>query len=343
MQSGRDNIPIIRGSHKWLVTGVAGFIGSNLLEELLNQNQIVIGVDNFSTGFKRNLEAVREAVGSEKWKNFKFHEGDTCQAEDMTGLAEGCDFVLHQAALGSVPRSIKNPMASHQANVTGFLSVLDAARKNKIKKFVFASSSSIYGSSPELPKHEDRIGEPLSPYASTKLVNEIYAEVFFKTYQLPYVGLRYFNVFGKHQSPEGEYAAVIPRWIQAAIQGLPITINGDGETSRDFCYIKNAVQANIRAALAPASSNNKMYNVAFGEQNTLNKLLDTIVAALRDFGIDGTISEIVRENLRPGDIRHSLADITRARELLGYQPSHNLFGGIHELVQQISPDQGHKI
>jgi UDP-N-acetylglucosamine 4-epimerase len=329
----QKQMPLIGQSKKWLITGVAGFIGSNLLEELLNQDQEVIGVDNLSTGFESNLVAVKSKVGTERWKRFQFHLEDICNEKKMSELAAGCHYILHQAALGSIPRSIANPMATHHANVTGFVSILNAARTNNIKKVVFASSSSVYGSSPDLPKLESNIGEPLSPYAGTKLMNEIYAEIFFKTYKLPYIGLRYFNVFGPRQSPAGEYAAVIPRWIHAAANGQTVTVNGDGETSRDFCYIDNAVQANIRAALAPATGDNKVFNVACGAQNTLNTLLETIMSALKGCGIDVSKSKIIRREFRQGDIRHSLADISSARNLLGYEPTHDLFSGVTELIK----------
>lgn len=329
----RERFPVIETSKCWLLTGVAGFIGSNLLEELLHQNQTVVGIDNFSTGFRSNLDYVKKAVGDEKWARFTFHEMDIVDTEKVKKVTAGCDYVLHQAALGSVPRSIKDPLNTHRSNVTGFLSVLDAARINNVKKFVFASSSSVYGDHPDLPKKEPYIGMPLSPYAGTKLMDEIYAEIFFKSYQLPYIGLRYFNVFGKRQSPSGDYAAVIPKWINASISGEDIVINGDGETSRDFCFIDNAVQANLLAALVSPVGDNTIYNIAYGERNTLNTLYDAIAKSLAKRGFDGRKSKILRSDFRQGDIRHSEADISKAKKLLQYAPKYDLFSGIEEAVE----------
>ena len=337
MDFDSEHMPVLTSQSKWLLTGVAGFIGSNILEELLRQDQKVVGVDNFSTGFKSNLDSVKEAVGEKKWKNFTLHEMDIIEDDKLKKVSVGCEYVLHQAALGSVPRSIKDPLNSHHSNVTGFLSVLDAARINKVKKMVFASSSSVYGDNPKLPKQEDSIGKPLSPYAGTKLIDEIYADIFARTYQLPFIGLRYFNVFGKRQSPNGEYAAVIPRWINEAILGKEVTIHGDGETSRDFCYIKNAVQANLLAAIAKPDADNRFYNVAFGERNTLKKLHEVIVKALEQREINVQRSVLTFGPFRSGDIRHSLADISKAKEKLGYNPKFDLCSGIdHSISWYIS-------
>jgi UDP-N-acetylglucosamine 4-epimerase len=327
-----ESMPVLDSQNRWLLTGVAGFIGSNILEELLRQNQIVVGIDNFSTGFRANLDSVKEAVGEKKWKNFTLYEMDIVEDEKLKNVTAGADFVLHQAALGSVPRSIKDPLNTHRSNVTGFLSVLDAARFNNVKKIVFASSSSVYGDNPNLPKQENSIGNPLSPYAGTKLIDEIYADIFSRTYQLPFIGLRYFNVFGKRQSPFGEYAAVIPKWINAAILGQEITIHGDGETSRDFCYIKNAVQANLLAAISKQDADNHFYNVAYGERNTLKTLHATIIKALDQQKIAVKKSSLTYGPFRSGDIRHSLADISKAREKIGYRPQFDLGSGIDQSI-----------
>ncbi|HFM0522430.1 TPA: NAD-dependent epimerase/dehydratase family protein, partial [Escherichia coli] len=251
---------------KWLVTGVAGFIGSNLLEELLSLNQIVIGLDNFSTGFQHNLDEVQSLVTEEQWNNFIFIKGDICNFDTCTHAVKGVDYVLHQAALGSVPRSIENPLATNDANITGFLNILQASKNENVKSFTYAASSSTYGDHPALPKVEENIGNPLSPYAVTKYVNELYAGVYSKVYDFKTIGLRYFNVFGRRQNPNGAYAAVIPKWIGAALNSEDIIINGDGETSRDFCYIDNVVQMNILAATAKEEHKDNIYNVAVGDR-----------------------------------------------------------------------------
>ncbi|RJE69327.1 Vi polysaccharide biosynthesis protein VipB/TviC, partial [Acinetobacter sp. JS678] len=266
----------------WLITGVAGFIGSNLLETLLKLNQKVIGLDNFATGHQYNLDEVEGLVTSEQWKNFTFYNGDIRNLEDCQKVCTNVDYVLHQAALGSVPRSIADPILTNSANITGFLNMLVAARDAKVKSFTYAASSSTYGDHPALPKVEENIGNPLSPYAVTKYVNELYAEVFARTYNFKAIGLRYFNVFGKRQDPNGAYAAVIPKWTAAMIQGDDVFINGDGETSRDFCYIENTVQANILAAVAKDEAKNQVYNVAVGDRTTLNDLYKAIKAALKE-------------------------------------------------------------
>ena len=313
----------------WLVTGVAGFIGSNLLESLLNLDQKVIGLDNFITGHQHNLDEVRELVGEEKWKNFRFIEGDITDLDTCHKACSGVDYVLHQAALGSVPRSIEDPILYHHNNDTGFVNMLIAARDAKVKRFVFAASSSTYGDHPTLPKVEDKIGKPLSPYAATKYINEIYADVFARCYGIPYIGLRYFNVFGKRQDPNGAYAAVIPKWIASMIEAKPVVINGDGETSRDFCFIENNVQANILAAMAEnPDAVNQVYNIAVGDSTTLNdlfKLLQEELSVVSGVAQEGTP---VYQDFRQGDIQHSLADISKARRLLGYEPKHGVREGL---------------
>ena len=264
-------------SHHWLITGVSGFIGSNLLESLLLSNQIVTGIDNFSTGRRSNLEQVKNKVSTRKWNNFTFIEGDICNLDDCKAATDNVDFVLHQAALGSVPRSIKDPINTNSSNINGFLNILVASKEANVKSFTYAASSSTYGDHPDLPKKEDNIGSPLSPYAVTKYVNELYADVFFKNYGFNSIGLRYFNVFGKMQDPEGPYAAVIPKWIEAMINNKNININGDGKTSRDFCYVENVVQANLLAATMRSKNGlNQIYNVALGDRNDLNSLFNII-------------------------------------------------------------------
>jgi UDP-N-acetylglucosamine 4-epimerase len=319
------------GSRRWLVTGVAGFIGSHLLEHLLRLGQQVVGLDNFSTGRESNLDDVRERVGAGAWSGFQLIRGDLLDLEACRAACAGVQIVLHQAALGSVPRSLADPLATHAANVTGFLHMLCAARDARVARFVYAASSSTYGDEPNLPKVEDRIGRPLSPYAATKLFDEIYADVFGRCYAMPAVGLRYFNVFGPRQDPDGPYAAVIPRWAAAMIAGEPCRINGDGETSRDFCYIANAVQANLRAALAedPAALG-QVYNVAVGGRTTLLSLHALLGAALQAQRPGLAIAPPRHGEFRAGDVRHSEADIGKARRLLGYEPSHDVRAGLAE-------------
>ena len=316
----------------WLVTGAAGFIGSNLAEHLLRLGQRVVGLDDFSTGHRRNLDdALEGAGGAGEWR---FVEGSVCDAACCRDACAGVDYVLHQAALGSVPRSIADPVATHAANVDGFLTLLVAARDARVRRFVYAASSSTYGSDPGLPKVEDRIGEPLSPYAVTKRVNELYASVFARVYGVEAMGLRYFNVFGRRQDPAGAYAAVIPAWIGNLLAGRPCRIHGDGETSRDFCYVDNVVQANLLAATAPAPPDGaRVYNVAYGERNTLNTLFALIRDGLAAAGVPG-VRDAVPEygDFRPGDVRHSLADVTRARSELGYAPTHDLRAGLAEAL-----------
>jgi len=314
--------------HTWLITGVAGFIGSNLLETLLKLNQRVVGLDNFATGHQRNLDEVQSLVTPTQWTNFSFINGDIRNLSDCQKSCECVDYVLHQAALGSVPRSVADPIATNATNISGFLNMLVAARDAAVKRFVYAASSSTYGDHPALPKVEDNIGKPLSPYAVTKYVNELYADVFGKTYGLQSIGLRYFNVFGPRQDPEGAYAAVIPKWISSMIKNEPIYINGDGETSRDFCFVNNAVQANLLAATTPnLDAVNQVYNVAVGDRTTLNELFALIRDNLAVHGISADIKPVYRD-FRAGDVRHSLADIGRAANFLGYSPTQCLNQGL---------------
>lgn len=318
-------------SRRWLVTGAAGFIGSNLIEALLKADQEVVGLDNFSTGHRRNLDEVQALVPEKFERNFRFIEGDIRDRKTCEAAVGGIDIVLHQAALGSVPRSIEDPLTSHDTNVTGFLNMLDAARRTGVGRFIYAASSSTYGDEPNLPKREDRIGNPLSPYAVTKLANEIYASVYAGTYGFRVTGLRYFNVFGPRQDPNGAYAAVIPKWTAAMLCNQPVTINGDGETSRDFCFVGNAVQANIRAALAPDEVQGQVFNVAVGDRTTLNELFALIREGLRKHQVDYALAP-VKSVFRPGDVRHSLADIGKAERLLGYEPTHRIEDGLREAL-----------
>ena len=312
----------------WLVTGVAGFIGSNLLEALLKLNQRVVGLDNFSTGHQHNFDEVQSLVMSEQWANFRFIEGDICNLADCHKACQGVDYVLHQAALGSVPRSIADPITTNANNIDGFLNMLVAARDANVQRFVYAASSSTYGDHPDLPKVEPIIGKPLSPYAVTKLVNELYADVFARTYGFNTIGLRYFNIFGKRQDPDGAYAAVIPKWTAALIHGDEVFVNGDGETSRDFCFIDNAVQVNLLAATAiNAAALNQVYNVALGERTSLNDLYKLIAASLaKHCQLPGP--KLSYRDFRAGDVRHSLADISKAQTLLGYAPTMKVGAGV---------------
>jgi UDP-N-acetylglucosamine 4-epimerase len=304
-----------------------------LLEALLRARQWVVSLDNFATGHRRNLEQVRAAVGEGAWERHRFIEGDIADIEVCRRACEGVDLVLHQAALGSVPRSIKDPLLTHRANATGFLNMLVAAKEAGVSRFVYAASSSTYGDSPTLPKIEDVIGRPLSPYAVTKYLNELYADVFGRCYQLPTIGLRYFNVFGARQDPEGAYAAVIPRWVAAMMGGRPCVINGDGQTSRDFCYIENVVLANLLAALTQDSrAVGQVYNVAAGQRTTLLELHELLASALRERRPGLVVSSPAFADFRAGDVRHSLADISKARTLLGYEPMHDVRAGLREAV-----------
>lgn len=320
---------LLNTRHRWLVTGAAGFIGSHLVETLLTLDQEVVGLDNFATGKPANLEALREALTGDQWNSFRFVEGDIRDIETCHAACDGVDYVLHQAALGSVPRSIADPVLSNQANVDGFLNMLVAARDAKVSRFVYAASSSTYGDHTELPKVEDRIGNPLSPYAVTKYVNELYADVFASAYGMNTIGLRYFNVFGPRQDPQGAYAAVIPRWFEALRQHTAPRINGDGETSRDFCFIDNTVQANLLAATTQnTEAVNQVYNVAVGGRTSLNQLFSAIRELLAEG--DPAVAAIDAEygDFREGDVRHSQADISKAESLLGYSPTHTVSEGL---------------
>ncbi len=312
---------------KWLVTGCAGFIGSNLLEALLKLDQTVVGLDNFATGHQRNLDEVRDSVEPAQWARFTFIEGDIRDLEACQKATQGVDYVLHQAALGSVPRSLNDPITTNAVNISGSLNMLVAARDAKVKTFVYAASSSTYGDHPALPKVEDQIGKPLSPYAVTKYVNELYADVFARSYGFRSVGLRYFNVFGKRQDPDGAYAAVIPKWTAAMIGGEDVNINGDGETSRDFCFVDNAVQANLLAALAPEEGINQVYNVAYSGRTTLTQLYGFLAQTLATQGVQYD-KKPVYVDFRAGDVRHSQADIGKASKLLGYQPAFDILRGL---------------
>lgn len=333
MQIEQTRKQLSESPRTWLITGVAGFIGSNLLEELLKLDQTVVGLDNFATGHRRNLDQVRELVSPEQWVRFRFVEGDIRKLDDCNAACEGVDYVLHQAALGSVPRSLADPITTNRANIDGFLNMLVAARNAEVKRFVYAASSSTYGDHPGLPKIEDRIGKPLSPYAVTKLVNEQYADVFYRTYGLETIGLRYFNIFGARQDPEGAYAAVVPKWTSAMINNDTVWINGDGETSRDFCYIANTVQANLLSATTEnPDAVNQVYNVAVGDRTTLNTLFEAIRATLepRFPHLEGF--EPSYRDFRPGDVRHSLADVSKAETLLGYRATHRIQDGLAEAM-----------
>jgi UDP-N-acetylglucosamine 4-epimerase len=313
----------------WLVTGVAGFIGSNLLETLLRLDQHVIGLDNFSAGKLANLDEVAKLVGPERWAQFRFLEADVKDLETCQAACSGVDYVLHQAALGSVPLSMAEPLASHESNVTGFLNMLLAARQAKVRQFVYASSCAIYGDDPNLPIVETKSGKPLSPYAATKAINEVYATAFARAYGFSSIGLRYFNIFGPRQDPDGAYAAVIPKWIAALLKHEPVRINGDGETSRDFCFVADVVQANLLAATnTNAEALNEAYNVALGERTTLNELFDLLQKSLRRQDPSLPEQKPIYQDFRAGDVRHSLADISKAQRLLGYAPTHRIGQGL---------------
>ncbi len=313
----------------WLVTGAAGFIGSHLTETLLTLGQRVVGLDNFATGHRHNLAAVQASVGEAGWARMRFIEGDIRNLADCQAACAGVQVVLHQAALGSVPRSIADPITTNAANITGFLNMLVAARDAGVQRFVYAASSSTYGDHPGLPKVEDTIGRPLSPYAVTKYVNELYADVFARTYGMQSVGLRYFNVFGPRQDPNGAYAAVIPKWAAAILAGETVYINGDGQTSRDFCFVANAVQANLLAGtVQDAAAVNQVYNVAVGDQTDLRQLHSLLLQALQLHRPDLATTAPVHRDFRAGDVRHSRADIGKAARLLGYVPSHTIGAGL---------------
>lgn len=323
---------LLAAPRTWLITGVAGFIGSNLLETLLTLDQIVVGLDNFATGHQRNLDEVRGLVSEAQWARFRFIEGDIRNEQTCRDACAGVDYVLHQAALGSVPRSLADPINTNATNVTGFLNMLVAARDAQVGSFTYAASSSTYGDHPALPKVEENIGNPLSPYAVTKYVNELYADVFARSYGFMTIGLRYFNVFGRRQDPNGAYAAVIPKWAAALIDGETVFINGDGETSRDFCYVANAVQANILAATTVDSmARNQVYNVAVGDRTTLNQLFGLLRDGLGQEGVKSDAQPTYRD-FRAGDVRHSQADVGKASRLLGFAPTHTLKQGLDEAL-----------
>lgn len=326
----------------WLVTGVAGFIGSNLLEKLLTLNQTVVGLDNFATGHQRNLDEVHSLVTAEQWARFTFIQGDIRQMEVCQQACKGVDHVLHQAALGSVPRSINDPINTNSVNIDGFLTMLVAARDAKVNSFTYAASSSTYGDHPGLPKVEHHIGKPLSPYAVTKYVNELYADVFARNYGFQTIGLRYFNVFGRRQDPDGAYAAVIPKWTAALLKGDTVYINGDGETSRDFCYVANAVQANILAATTTnPGAKNQVYNVAVGDRTTLSSLFEALKQLLLPHGVSSSALAQYRE-FRQGDVMHSQAEIGKAERLLGYHPSFAVRAGLADAMPWYVSYVGHR-
>lgn len=331
---------------RWLVTGAAGFIGSHLIEALLRAGQEVISLDNFATGHRKNLVQVEKSVGPEAWARHRFVLGDIRDIATCREVCEDVDYVLHHAALGSVPRSIVDPLESNAVNIAGFVNMLMAAHEAKVKRFVYAASSSTYGDHPDLPKVEDKIGRPLSPYAVTKYVNELYADVFARCYGIDTIGLRYFNVFGARQDPEGPYAAVIPCWVRGILTGQPVNINGDGETTRDFCYVSNVVQANLLAATAqhPAALN-EIYNVAVGGRTSLNELFFVLRDLLAPFSTcDAQLLQPVYRDFRAGDVRHSQADISKISRLLGYAPTHSVRAGLEEAltwyVQDFRSTQG---
>jgi UDP-N-acetylglucosamine/UDP-N-acetylgalactosamine 4-epimerase len=323
---------IERKPRRWLVTGAAGFIGSNLVEHLLNHGQSVTGLDNFSTGSRNNLSHVKNAVGAERWKSFRFIEGDIRSLDTCRQACDSIERVLHQAALGSVPRSIDDPLSSNDSNINGFLNMLTAARDAKVGRFVYASSSAIYGDHPALPKIEPVIGRPLSPYGLTKGVNEQYAGVFAECYGFRSIGLRYFNVFGPRQNPDGEYSAVISAWIGALLRGQPAYVNGDGKNGRDFCYVENVVQANLLAASADEAATNQAYNIALGEQTTLNELFEMIRLLLVPRLPQLASVRPVHREPRRGDVRFSQADISKAKKLLGFRPTHRVLEGLEKTV-----------
>ena len=332
MRSFQDACEYLRLNPKtWLITGVSGFIGSNLLEYLLNLDQHVIGIDNFATGLKENLNDVEQSVKAKQLRRFRFVECDIRDFNSMSNYYQDVNFVLHQAALGSVPRSLKDPIATNETNISGFMNVLKASMDAGVQSFTYAASSSTYGDHQALPKQEDIIGRPLSPYAVTKYVNELYAEVFASAYGFKSIGLRYFNVFGRRQDPSGAYAAVIPRWISLMMNGDSVIIFGDGSTSRDFCFIDNVIQINILAALADDASKNNIFNVALGNRTSLKVLYNEIKISLELNG-QKISSNITYEDFRPGDVKHSQADISKAKNTLGYSPSHNLRQGLQEAM-----------
>jgi UDP-N-acetylglucosamine/UDP-N-acetylgalactosamine 4-epimerase len=332
MSAYEDALDTLRSSPKrWVVTGAAGFIGSHLVEKLLREGQSVVGLDNFATGHRHNLQEVQSLVGPLAWSRFTLVEGDIRDASTCQSVCRGADYVLHQAALGSVPRSIDDPIATNSVNINGFLNMLTAARDARVKRFVYAASSSTYGDHPGLPKVEDCIGRPLSPYAVTKYVNELYADVFARCYGLESIGLRYFNVFGPRQDPQGAYAAVIPKWIASMLNGDAVFINGDGQTSRDFCFVDNAVQANLLAATTTrGDAINQVYNVAVGDQTTLTHLHAMLTTELQRLEPSLVVPTPARRDFRAGDVLHSRADIIKAAALLSYAPTHRIADGLKQ-------------
>lgn len=323
---------ILKQPKIWCITGVSGFIGSNLLEALLNLDQKVIGLDNFSTGHKKNLDEVRQNVGENQWKNFNFVEGDISNYNDCITVCKNVNFVLHQAAIGSVPRSIEDPIMTNQSNINGFVNIINAAKEEGVDSFVYAASSSTYGDSETLPKTEDVIGKPLSPYAVTKYVNELYAEVFSRCYGIKTIGLRYFNVFGKRQDPDGAYAAVIPKWIQSMIKTEDVFVNGDGSTSRDFSHVENIIQANILAATSKIENKSEVFNIGYGGRTTLNELFTFIRDSLDQNNLNYPKDAIYKE-FRDGDVLHSQASIEKAKKLLNYEPVINVNDGLIKTMQ----------
>jgi UDP-N-acetylglucosamine/UDP-N-acetylgalactosamine 4-epimerase len=322
---------LLENKKVWLITGVAGFIGSNLLETLLLMNQKVTGLDNFSTGFKHNLDEVKSLVSKEQWKNFTFIEGDIRNYKTCKEIVKGINYVLHHAALGSVPRSIDDPIASNDSNINGFLNILQAAKESQVSSFTYAASSSTYGDHPDLPKKEGRIGNLLSPYSVTKYVNELYSDVFARVYGFKSIGLRYFNVFGKRQNPNGAYAAVIPKWVSSMIKGEKFFINGDGSTSRDFCFIENVIQMNVLAAVSEEKFKNQVYNVAVGNRTSLNELFNIIKKILINLDINVTIKPVYKD-FRAGDVLHSQADISKAINSLRYNPKYDIVKGLSKVM-----------
>jgi len=324
-------LELIKNPKVWLVTGVAGFIGSNLLKKLLELNQKVVGLDNFATGHLHNLERIRELVTSKQWSSFKFVEGDIINYKNCENAIKGIDYVLHQAAIGSVPRSIEDPIKTNSSNISGFLNILHASKEECVKSFTYAASSSTYGDHTALPKVEDNIGNPLSPYAVTKYVNELYSEIYARTYNFKCIGLRYFNVFGEGQDPNGAYAAVIPKWISSMIKNENVYVNGSGETSRDFCFIENIIQMNILSATAPENVKDNIFNVANGDRTSLNQLYHTIKNILSKNGVQVNL-EPIYQDFRIGDVLHSQADITKAKEMLGFNPEYSLLDGLERAM-----------
>jgi UDP-N-acetylglucosamine/UDP-N-acetylgalactosamine 4-epimerase len=343
MRNNNDIRNILRGKKlSWLVTGAAGFVGSHLIQALLENNQKVVGLDNFSTGHAHNIEDVKSRLGTTPVENFRFIEGDIREIATCTRACEGIDIVLHQAALGSVPRSIHDPMTCHAVNIDGTMNMLNSARMAQTSRFVFASSSSVYGDSPQLPKKEDEIGNPLSPYAASKRYNEINASVFHQCFGMQTIGLRYFNVFGPRQDPLGPYAAVIPKWLERLFSGRQCEIYGDGTTSRDFCYVNNVVLANILAATTenePAFGN--VFNVANGDQTSLLKLHEMLGSEVSKIANQSeAISDPGFKDFRPGDVRHSRADISRASSLLEFMPVATMEEGLAETVAFFAETRG---